>query len=145
MQSLQDRWNRSDEQWFVFFGNVNQKVFRKVINEAIDRIENPEDDENTHSKPINIKETIQLQSLSLSEIGKRYPWLENIIRNEVLKKYTNSNDEYLSAMSGYKKQKSVRFQIDHIVPLAHGGLSVTSNLQLLTRSENAKKSDSILA
>jgi 5-methylcytosine-specific restriction endonuclease McrA len=42
------------------------------------------------------------------------------------------------------KQTGIPHHVDHIIPLAKGGLHHPSNLQILTAEENLKKSDNIL-
>ena len=48
---IDSEWSRSDGQWAAFFGVGNQKAFRKIINGAIDRFENPTDYENSRGLP----------------------------------------------------------------------------------------------
>ena len=45
----------------------------------------------------------------------------------------------MSPVSGYRSNKKVEFQIDHIKALSRGGLTTLENLQLLTKKENAVK------
>ena len=134
-------WSRSDGQWSAFFGVENQKAFRKLINDAVDRIENPADYGKPKEKPITTKELVQVQSLPLIEIRRRFPALEEELREAVFRKHTDSEGYYFSAKGSYRSKSRLDFQIDHIVPLAHGGLTVPDNLQLLTRAENLQKSD----
>jgi DNA or RNA helicases of superfamily II len=138
---IDTQWNRSDMHWAAFFGIENQKAFRKLINDAIDRIENPEDYAKPSVKPITEKEKILIQELPLQEIRRRFPELEEKIRDAVFEKYLDPNGFYHSAQSRYKSRNKLDFQIDHIKPLSKGGLTVLDNLQLLTRTENLRKSD----
>lgn len=138
---IDSQWNRSDKHWAVFFGIDNQKAFRKLINDAIDRIENPEDYSKPSVKPITEKEKILIQELPLQEIRCRLPELEEKLRDAVFEKYSDSNGFYYSAQSGYKSRNKLDFQIDHIKPMSDGGLTVLDNLQLLTRTENLRKSN----
>jgi len=138
---IDSEWNRNEMHWAAFFGVNHQKAFRKLINDAIDRIENPEDYAKPAVKPITEKEKILIQELPLQEIRRRFPELEGKIRNAVFEKYTDSNGLYFSAQSGFKSRNRLDFQIDHIKPMAHGGLTVLDNLQLLSRTENMRKSD----
>ena len=75
------------------------------------------------------------------EIRKRFPELEEKIREAVFKKFTDAEGYYYSVKGGYKSKNRLDFQIDHIVPMAHGGMTVIDNLQLLTVAENKIKSD----
>lgn len=138
---IDSQWNRSDTHWAVFFGIDKQKAFRKLINDAIDRIENPEDYAKPSVKPITEKEKILIQELPLQEIRRRFPELEEKIRYAVFEKYSDPSGFYYSGLSGYKSKNKLDFQIDHIKPMSSGGLTVMDNLQLLTRTENLRKSD----
>ena len=65
--------------------------------------------------------------------------IQPITSDEVFKKFTDKDGFYFSAESGYKSKNKLDFQVDHIKSIHNGGLTVFENLQLLTRSENAKK------
>jgi hypothetical protein len=114
---------------------------RKLINDAVDRIENPGDYAKYVVNPITEKEKILIQELPLLEIRRRFPTLDERIRNAVFEKHMDADGFYHSAKSGFKSKNRLDFQIDHVKPMAHGGLTVLDNLQLLTRFENMSKSD----
>lgn len=138
---LNDEWNKSNSRWSVFFGIKNQRAFRKTITDEIDKILNPADYEATPVTPLTQPEKIQIQDLPLYEIRQRFPELGEKIRDDVFKKFTDSDGFYFSAQSGYKSRSKLDFQIDHIMPMAKGGKTVLENLQLLKRSENMQKAD----
>lgn len=93
--------------------------------------------------PITQQEEIRIQNLPLEEIRRRYPELGEKLRNTVFEKYQDEEGYYFSADSGYRSKNKLDFQIDHIRPMKHGSLTCLENLQLLTRHENALKSDQI--
>ncbi len=136
---IESEWNRSDKHWSAFFGINNQKAFRKLIDDTVDQIEYPEDYAKPEIEPLTEKEKVQVQELSLYEIRRRFPELEEKIRNAVFEKFTDTDGFYHSAQSDFKSKNRLDFQIDHITPVSRGGLTVLDNLQLLTRSENMKK------
>jgi ATP-dependent helicase IRC3 len=67
------------------------------------------------------------------------PVYEKYLRDQVYKKFTDKDGFYYCKESGYKSKSKRDFQIDHIIPMHNGGLTELNNLQLLTKSENAKK------
>jgi len=138
---IEEEWNKNGTHWSAFFGVDNPKVFRKLISDAVDRIENPDDYKQSESRPITEKETIKIQNLPLYEIRLRDPELGEKIRNAVFNKYKDSDGFYHSAQSAFKSKNRLFFQIDHIKPMSQGGLTTLDNLQLLTREENMAKGD----
>lgn len=41
------------------------------------------------------------------------------------------------------KLTGITYEVDHIVPIAHGGLHIPENLQILTKQENMSKYTSV--
>ncbi|MHB1364750.1 MAG: DEAD/DEAH box helicase family protein [Eubacteriales bacterium] len=138
---IDTEWSKSDRHWSAFFGIENQRAFRKLIDDAIDRFVKPNDYNKTTIEPLKEKEKIKIQQLPLYEIRRKFPELGEKIRNAVFEKHTNAEGLYYSTQSGYKSRNRLDFQIDHIKPMSEGGLTVLDNLQLLTRVENLKKSN----
>lgn len=134
-------WNRGDKHWAAFMGIENQKAFRNLIKTEVDRLEHPDDYAKPTIKPITKKEEILIKQLPLHEIRKRFPELWVKIREAVFNKFKDNEGYYYSAESGYKSKSRLDFQIDHIIPMSRGGMTVLENLQLLTVTENKIKSD----
>lgn len=111
-----------------------------MIDDAIDRILNPEDYAKPSVKPITKKETIAIQELPLHEIKRRFPELAERIRDAVYEKCTNS-DGFYCAKTGYRSKNKPDFHINHIEPMSRGDLTVLDNLQSLKREENWRKRD----
>jgi len=135
---INEIWEDNLIAWKVFFGD-DKKNFRREINLAKDRLNHPEDYIRSDIKPKDEKELRSYEKLSLSELKEKDPVYEKQLRNSVFKKFTDENGYYYSAISGYKSKNKLDFHIDHIDPRDNGGLTILENLQLLTRSENAKK------
>ena len=142
LQEREDRlteiWSEGEHQWQTFF-NYDEKIFRHEIGLAEERLARPNLFERKPIIPNDEKELRELEKLSLYDLRQVNPAYERWLRNEVFKKFTDKDGFYFSAESGYKSKNKLDFQIDHKKPMHDGGLTVLENLQLLTRSENAKK------
>lgn len=96
-------------------------------------------------------------SYSFDYIRNRYKRLENIGFECTLLAYENKNqrslmtpalrnkikvrDNYTCQICGKHMPDEVGLHIDHIIPIAKGGKSVESNLQVLCSKCNGSKSD----
>ncbi len=136
---IEGEWNQASEKWKAFFGYDNINAFQASIDKECRRLMHPERFQAPKTQPITKNEEIRIQDLPLGEIHSRYPEIGEKLRNAVFEKYQDANGYYYSAESGYRSKRKLDFQIDHIKPMAHGGLTVLENLQLLTRQENAVK------
>lgn len=85
--------------------------------------------------------TRALEDLPLCEIGKIDPMLEKQLRDRAFENAKNEQGEYQCACCGKTNRSRVCFQVDHIVPMNHGGKSIEKNLQILCRQCNGMKSD----
>lgn len=131
-------WENNEIEWQTFF-NFDKRGFLREINLAKTRINHPELFQRKGIKPTEEKELRTYEKLKLHELREQDPIYEKWLRDEVFKKFTDKDGFYFSAESGYKSKNKLDFQIDHIKSMHNGGLTILENLQLLTRSENAKK------
>jgi len=131
-------WQSDELAWQTFF-NFDKRGFLREINLAKTRISHPELFLRKQTKPTEEKELRSYENLKLNELREKDPTYEKWLRDEVFKKFTDADGNYFSAESGYKSKNKLDFQLDHIKPMHNGGLTSVENLQLLTRSENAKK------
>lgn len=131
-------WENNEFAWQTFF-NYDKRGFLREINLAKTRINHPELFQRKSIKPTEEKELRSYEKLKLQELREKDPVYEKWLRDEVFKKFTDKDGFYYSAESGYKSKNKLDFQVDHIKSMHNGGLTVLENLQLLTRSENAKK------
>ncbi len=132
------KWNDSEVEWQTFF-NYDKRIFLQEIDNSLRRLSNPELYEKKTELPTEEKEIREFEKLPLYEIRKINPAYEKWLRDQVFEKAKDENGFYVSAESGYKSKNRLIFQIDHIIPMSKGGLTVLDNLQLLTRGENAIK------
>lgn len=86
----------------------------------------------------------ELEKLSMSELREMYPIYWKKLRDTVFEKNKDENGFYECAISGEKSKNKLNFQIDHIIPISKGGLTIPDNLQILTRKENAMKKDKLI-
>ena len=82
--------------------------------------------------------------MTLYEIRKIDPEYEKRLRDGAFNAAKDKDGYYVCAKCGLKDKSRVPFQVDHIIPLNHkDGKTVPENLQILCRSCNSKKSDSL--
>jgi superfamily II DNA or RNA helicase len=135
---IDKEWNNNEVAWQTFF-NFSKKLFVTEIDLAKRRYSYPELYEKNSAIPQDKKELRKLEELSLHDLTQVNPKYGRWLKDEVFKRYTDKKGFYFCARSGYRSKRKIDFQIDHIKPMSHGGLTVLDNLQLLTRKENAKK------
>ena len=136
-------WENEQSGWKALFGINNKEQFIREISLAKQRVLYPDMFKKQSSLPIDEKELVELSKLSMWEIRERNPQYWKYLEDKVYEKFCDSDGFYFSATRKYKSKDKRNFQIDHIKPMHHGGLTVLENLQLLTKGENAKKGYSI--
>lgn len=136
---LNELWENGDENILrLFFGK--KIYFTRMVDIELFKLENPEYYQPNQNNVIYGKK--KLEKLPLEEIKKVNPQLENELREGAFKK-AKVDGGYKCANCGKVFSDKRFLQVDHIKSLNNGGLSVPENLQILCRSCNAKKSDSI--
>lgn len=85
-----------------------------------------------------IFDTKRMEELPLYQMQLADPETAHKIKSEVFSRYVEENG-YICAECGKVSKNKVNFQIDHIKPMAKGGLTRTDNLQLLCRKCNGIK------
>lgn len=102
---------------------------------------------------------VETAKLSLADLQEIYDELKSIGFETTLKKYHSKNqrklmtpalrrkiierDNYTCQICGKYMPDEVGLHVDHIVPVAKGGKSVESNLQVLCSKCNGRKSDRV--
>lgn len=131
-------WDSNELEWQTFF-NFDKREFVRELDLAKSRINYPDIYQRKDIKPTEEKELRSYEKLNLYELRKHDAEYEKWLRDEVFKKFTDKDGFFFSAESGYKSKNKLDFQVDHIKSMHNGGLTILENLQLLTRSENARK------
>ena len=91
----------------------------------------------------------QKEKMDMQELKKYYPEYFRELR-EYLILHMKKDEEgyYYSAVqedgeSPVRSKHLAAFEMDHIIPISKGGLTVKENLQMITRKQNREKSDSV--
>ena len=130
-------WGDEDSIFRIYF---NKKMyFIKQLENELNKIDG--DYEFAYEQPEFIKEERKIEKLSLYEMEKYFPEEAENLKEEVYKKYKDSIGRYCCNKCGKKSFVKAMFQIDHIKPMAKGGLTEINNLQLLCRKCNISKGD----
>ncbi|WP_168714366.1 DEAD/DEAH box helicase family protein [Niallia nealsonii] len=137
---LDEVWEQRDNFLKVYFG-YSKLYFRKCLDNEILKLEEPEIYATSSKETIVTPEMININKLTLYEIQKKNPQYWREITEAVYGKAQDEKGCYICATSGYKNKSRLYFQIDHIVPMAKGGLTELDNLQVLRRDINKLKSD----
>jgi len=119
----------------------NKLYFRKCIDNELMKIGEPDIYGTSSKESTVIPEMININKLTLHEIKEIDPQYWREITETVYGKSKDENGFYTCAISGFKNKSKLYFQIDHIVPMAKGGLTELDNLQVLRRDINKIKSD----
>lgn len=133
-------WESENNFWKVFF-NHNKSYFIRQLNIEKEKIAHPELFEVEEAEPIIIADKVELEDLTMSEIEKKNPIYWRELHDAVYEKFQDEEGYYHSADSNFKSKSKFNFEIDHIKPISKGGKTNLSNLQLLTKKENRKKSN----
>ena len=88
------------------------------------------------------------EQMDMGELKKHYPEYYRELRDYlVLRMKKDEEGYYYSDLQD--EEQPVRskdlgmFEMDHIIPISKGGLTTKENLQMITRKQNRKKSDSM--
>jgi len=121
----------------IYFGN--KYFFKRQLETEIDKIFNPDEyfAAETNATPIDRP----VVELPLYEIEKECPEYSRKLKEHIYSKSVDSDGNYCCAVCGKKSETKALFQIDHVLPMSKGGLSVCENLQLLCRVCNLRKGD----
>ncbi|WP_204140158.1 DEAD/DEAH box helicase family protein [Halomicronema sp. CCY15110] len=130
-------WNDGKSFWQVLFG-YNYLYFKKQVDIEVNKLLGAYPDVKMEP-PIVIPDSIPIEKLTMIEIRERDPALYREIKDDVFAKHTDKNGFITCTLSGFKSQMRRDFQIDHILPMADGGLTVLDNLQVLSRKAHAEK------
>lgn len=134
---LKSLWNDETTFWQVLFG-YNYLYFKKQFDIEINKLEGAYPDL-VVTPPVVIPDEVPIEKLSLFEMRERDPALYRDIKDQVFAKYTDTQGFITCAASDFKSHMRRDFQIDHILPMADGGLTVLDNLQVLSRKAHIEK------
>ena len=137
---VESLWEEGDDNMLrLFFGR--KAYFWKQLDIEMMKLSSPgifDDEENVKYG------TKDYADMTLYEIRKIDPGYEKRLRDGAFNAAKDKDGCYVCAGCGLKDKSRIPFQVDHIIPLNRkDGKTVPENLQILCRSCNAKKSDSL--
>lgn len=134
---IQSIWNEEGSIIPIYYTNLY--FFKKMIDLELDKLDG--DIQIALMKPQSEAELRNIKQFSLQKIIETYPKYGIELKECVFEKSRNEDGDYVCAECGEVFRTREFLQIDHIIPMAKGGLTVQDNLQVLCRTCNMRKSD----
>ena len=133
---IQSLWAEEGSLLPVYY--TNPYFFKKLIDLELDKLDG--DIEIAAAEPQTEAELRNLEQLPLQKIIELYPKIGLQLKEDAFAA-RNDDGSYVCAGCGEVFPTRLFLQVDHIVPMAKGGLSVPDNLQVLCRTCNQRKGD----
>ena len=134
---IQSLWAEEGSLLPVYY--TNPYFFKKVIDLELDKLDG--DIEIAAAEPQTEAELRNLEQFPLQKIIELYPKIGLQLKEDAFAAARNDDGSYVCAGCGEVFPTRLFLQVDHIVPMAKGGLSVPDNLQVLCRTCNQRKGD----
>lgn len=134
---IQSLWAEGGSLLPVYY--TNPYFFKKLIDLELDKLDG--DIEIAAAEPQTEAELRNLEQFPLQKIIELYPKIGLQLKEDAFAAARNDDGSYVCAGCGEVFPTRLFLQVDHIVPMAKGGLSVPENLQVLCRTCNQRKGD----
>ena len=134
---IQSLWAEEGSLLPVYY--TNPYFFKKLIDLELDKLDG--DIEIAAAEPQTEAELRNLEQFPLQKIIEPYPKIGLQLKEDAFAAARNDDGSYVCAGCGEVFPTRLFLQVDHIVPMAKGGLSVPENLQVLCRTCNQRKGD----
>ena len=134
---IQSLWAEEGSLLPVYY--TNPYFFKKLIDLELDKLDG--DIEIAAAEPQTEAELRNLEQFPLQKIIELYPKIGLQLKEDAFAAARNDDGSYVFAGCGEVFPTRLFLQVDHIVPMAKGGLSVPDNLQVLCRTCNQRKGD----
>lgn len=134
---IQSIWAEEGSLLPVYY--TNPYFFKKLIDLELDKLDG--DIEIAAAEPQTEAELRNLEQFPLQKIIELYPKIGLQLKEDAFAAARNDDGSYVCAGCGEVFPTRLFLQVDHIVPMAKGGLSVPDNLQVLCRTCNQRKGD----
>ena len=134
---IQNLWAEEGSLLPVYY--TNPYFFKKLIDLELDKLDG--DIEIAAAEPQTEAELRNLEQFPLQKIIELYPKIGLQLKEDAFAAARNDDGSYVCAGCGEVFPTRLFLQVDHIVPMAKGGLSVPDNLQVLCRTCNQRKGD----
>lgn len=134
---IEDLWNEEGSILRIYYTNLY--FLKRMVDIECNKLDGYI--QVASSEPRSESEKRDLEKFPLQKIIELYPKYGVELKEKIFNKARSENGEYVCAHCGNKFRTRENLQIDHIVPMAKGGLTVPENLQVLCRNCNLKKGD----
>lgn len=134
---IQSLWAEEGSLLPVYY--TNPYFFKKLIDLELDKLDG--DIEIAAAEPQTEAKLRNLEQFPLQKIIELYPKIGLQLKEDAFAAARNDDGSYVCAGCGEVFPTRLFLQVDHIVPMAKGGLSVPDNLQVLCRTCNQRKGD----
>lgn len=134
---IQSLWAEEGSLLPVYY--TNPYFFKKLIDLELDKLDG--DIEIAAAEPQTEAELRNLEQFPLQKIIELYPKIGLQLKEDAFAAARNDDGSYVCAGCGEVFPTRLFLQVDHIVHMAKGGLSVPDNLQVLCRTCNQRKGD----
>ena len=134
---IQSLWAEEGSLLPVYY--TNPYFFKKLIDLELDKLDG--DIEIAAAEPQTEAELRNLEQFPLQKIIELYPKIGLQLKEDAFAAARKDDGSYVCAGCGEVFPTRLFLQVDHIVPMAKGGLSVPDNLQVLCRTCNQRKGD----
>lgn len=134
---IQSLWAEEGSLLPVYY--TNPYFFKKLIDLELDKLDG--DIAIAAAEPQTEAELRNLELFPLQKIIELYPKIGLQLKEDAFAAARNDDGSYVCAGCGEVFPTRLFLQVDHIVPMAKGGLSVPENLQVLCRTCNQRKGD----
>lgn len=134
---IEDLWNEEGSILRIYYTNLY--FLKRMVDIECNKLDGYI--QVASSEPRSESEKRDLEKFPLQKIIELYPKYGVELKEKIFNKARSENGEYVCAHCGNKFRTREHLQIDHIVPMAKGGLTVPENLQVLCRNCNLKKGD----
>ena len=134
---IQNLWEEEGSLIPVYY--TNQYFFKKLIDIELDKLDG--DIQIAASEPQTEAELRELEQFPLQKIIELYPKIGLEMKENAYAAARKDDGCYVCAGCGETFPTRLYLQVDHIIPMAKGGLTVPENLQILCRACNMRKGD----
>lgn len=136
---LMNIWNEEGSIIPIYY--TDYRFFKEMVEIEIDKLDGII--QVASIEPQSEAELRSIEQFPLQKIIETYPKYGLELKEHVFDSSRNENGDYVCAECGEVFRTREFLQIDHIIPMAKGGLTVPENLHVLCRTCNMRKSDKL--
>lgn len=134
---IQKLWEDDESLIHIYYSNPY--FFKKMIDLELDKLDG--DLKIAVTEPQSEAEMRNLEQFPLQKIIESYPKIGLELKENAYAAARNKDGYYVCNCCKEVFPTRIYLQVDHIIPMAKGGLTVPENLQVLCRTCNMRKGD----